>query len=253
MYPLEALTHPSNLLELTNPAAFLNTATMRRSRYVPSSWCTDVPGERDTVLVEVKPSYFSGLVFRGDRRSPVEIFERGFALQYDPSTSPTLEREAIGAAGGITRSTGISTSICAPACARYSFLYTRRNPFSGNSASRATNAGFVYLIDAREYRGFAIPSPRPDTEIAMHNPFLKEIYEVNFVCNIPRDKVVGIVWPLGGREDGLRQCTGFWVHRPERLWLAVNPFYETRDQIHTPLRSGLRAGEIVARWFNSRW
>ena len=249
MRSLEVLTRPSNLLELTNPEAFLNTTTMRRSLYVPSNWCTDVPGEPDTVLVDVKASYFSGFVFRGDQRSPVDIFEQGFILQYDPTE---LNRRAIGAAGGMTGRTGISTSICAPACARYSFLHTRINPFSGNSASRDTNAGFVYLIDAKELRGFAIPSPRPKTEIAMQNPFLKELYEVNFVCNIPGNKIVGFVWPLGGREDGLSQCRGYWVPRPERLWLAVNPLYETKERPHSPLRSGRRAAQIVAALFNSR-
>lgn len=252
MQSLEALTRSTNLLELTNPEAFLNTTTMRRSLYVPSNWCTDVPGESDTVLVDVKASYFSGFVFRGDQRSPVDIFEQGFILQHDPLASTALERRAIGADGGTTGRTGISTSICASACARYSFLHTGINPFCLGRASRNTNAGLVYLIDAKELRGFAIPSPRPRTQIARENPFLKELYEVNFMCNIPGNKIVGFVWPLGGREDGLSQCRGYWVPRPERLWLAVNPLYETRERPHRPLRRGWRAAQIVAALFNSR-
>ena len=82
MFNLECLTRASNVLELKDPQAFLNTATMRSSSHLVSNWCSDVPEEPDTVLVDVRPSYFSGFVFRGDLRPPEDIFQRGFLLQH---------------------------------------------------------------------------------------------------------------------------------------------------------------------------
>ena len=140
MFSLEYLTCASNVLELKDTQAFLNTTTMRRSSYIPSNWCSDVPGESDTVLVDVKPSYFSGFVFRGDLRPPESIFQHGFLMQHDPSSSMERERQAMGAAGGITQNTGISTSICATACLRYSFQNTSRNPFAMSSVARAAES-----------------------------------------------------------------------------------------------------------------
>ena len=72
------------------------------------------------------------------------------------------------------------------------------------------------------------------------------------MCNIPGKKVVGIVWPMGDRRDGLRQCRGFWAHQPYRLWLAVNPFYERKEWPGSPLEKGMKAAESVVALFNVR-
>ncbi|MCW7552059.1 hypothetical protein NX722_05255 [Endozoicomonas gorgoniicola] len=80
MLSLENLTHPSNVLELTNPNKFLNTTNIAGSCYTHGNWCSDDPWS-DAVLVDVMPSYFSGYVFRGDARSPDIIFEKGFTAQ----------------------------------------------------------------------------------------------------------------------------------------------------------------------------
>ena len=248
MLTLESLTHPSNILELTNPEAFLNTLTVAGCYYTPSDWCSDVPEHSDTVQVNVTPSYFSGFVFRGDMRTPMEIFETGFFLQTDTSDS---HRTAMGAtAGGTTGRTGISTSVCASACLKYSFQHSGVNPFSRRRTPVTANTGFVYLIDARELSGFAIPSPRPQSSIAVHNPCLRDVYEVNFVCNILGCKIVGIVWSMGGVDDGLKECRGYWVHRPSRLWLAVNPNYERKSPSLGIVETGMPAAKKVARRLN---
>lgn len=155
----------------------------------------------------------------------------------------------------MTGRVGISTSISATACTRYSFRTSRRNPFSRRVTSTDDpniNVGFVYLIDASNFKGFAIPSPRPDDETAKQTPHLRDIYEVNFACNIPGSKIVGIVWPLGGRGDGLKECRGYWLPRPKRLWLAVNPNYEKQSLITDDFTTGMEAAKIVARRFNDR-
>ena len=92
----------------------------------------------------------------------------------------------------------------------------------------------------------------PQAFLLQHNPFLKELYEIKFVCNIPGKKVVGIVWPMGDRRDGLRQCRGFWAHQPYRLWLAVNPFYERKEWPGSPLEKGMKTAESVVALFNVR-
>ncbi|UYM17289.1 hypothetical protein [Endozoicomonas euniceicola] len=246
MLTLESVTHYSNILELTNPHHFLNTTTIPGACYTPADWCSDAPGFSETVVVKVKPSYFSGYVFRGDARPPDLIFEVGFGLQPTSSSARRHRLRTIGAVkGGITGKHGISTSVCASVCGHYSSRASNLDPFS-------SGAGFVYLIDATEFKGFAIPSPRPNDPIAAQNPILKDIYEVNFASYIPGSYIVGIVWPSGRITSGLKHCQRPWLDTPSRIWLAVNPHFTKPMLVTDTIMEGMEAAMQVQSHFNER-
>lgn len=195
-------------------------------------------------MVNPKPSYFSGYVFRGDTRKPEIIFERGFELQLEPYSRRT-ESRIVGAIGGITGTLGVSTSVCASACGHYSFRPTELDPFTPGGGS-----GFVYLIDATEFKGFAIPTPRPDDPIVSFNPILRDIYEVNFASYITGNYIVGIVWAYGKQDEGWLNSRGFWPYNPARLWLAVNPYFEKPLLQPDRIMKGMEAAIHVQNQFN---
>ncbi|MCW7551368.1 hypothetical protein NX722_01660 [Endozoicomonas gorgoniicola] len=247
MLTLESLTHPSNVLQLTNPGSFLNTTMMAGACFTPKSWCSDSPGPSDAVLVDVEPSYFSGYVFRGDARPPMLIFDRGFELQITSGSEMTHVKKTIGAKGGITDHYGISTSICAHVCTSYSTRASRNAPFPSYG-----NSGFVYLIDANGFKGFAIPSPRPWEPIVVQYPVLRDIFEVNFPSYIPGCYIVGIVWAMGTQVNGIDNCHGAWPHTLTRLWLAVNPNFEKNLYLTDKVMKGMDAAKYVVRQFNDQ-
>ncbi|UYM17290.1 hypothetical protein [Endozoicomonas euniceicola] len=245
MLTLKSLTHYSNVLELTNPNHFLNTTTISESCYTPADWCSDAPGFSETVVVDVKPSYFSGYVFRGDTRPPDHIFEIGFDLQPTSRSETRYQSRVTGSVGGYTRACGISTSICASMGGKYAFEPSRRDPFFPSPYS-----GYVYLIDATEFKGFAIPTTHPDDPLAKQNPILREIDEVNFASNIPESYIVGIVWTRGNEYEGMENCQGIWSYRPTRLWLAVNPNFTKPVLLTDTIMKGMDAARQVQSHFN---
>ena len=248
MLTLESLTRYSNVLELTNRHHFLNTTTVSGACYTPNNCCSKAPGISRAVMVDVQPSYFSGYVFRGDTRPPDLIFERGFELQQTPGDELTTQRKMIGAVrDGFTDNYGISTSVCASVSAQYAFEFALRG-------------GYVYLIDATVFKGFAIPAPLflRRSLLVMSNPILKDIYEVNFPSNIPGSYIVGIVWSLGGRSEGfggsggLKNCRRKWPYNVTRLWLAVNPNFRKPLLLSDGIMEGMEAAKQVQAHFNER-
>ncbi|MCF1429949.1 MAG: hypothetical protein LPD71_02560 [Shewanella sp.] len=186
----------SNQLRLTKPDTFQNTS--------------NVPGTR---LIRPGPSsnangYFHGYVFRGDSRSPRFIFTRGFLNQDDLLNESQINR-VIGAEGGVTRTTGISTTVCAQVASTYTNWYFV--------------SGYVYLIDAVNMGGFAIPTPRVNHYLVRQFPILRSLYEVNYMHSIPHTSIVGVVWPAHHRAP---ETSRRWIEHPIELKLAVNPEYE---------------------------
>ena len=232
----ERLFDRDNLLCLDNPSNFQNTMNVTGACYVPSSWTTDLGNEG--VLVTHKPSYFSGYVFRGDLRKPIEILESGFSISAPVSQGRDLDRLVSGAMRGYTGHYGVSTSICVSATTRYAtgtyFFYNMR--FSAFD-------GYIYLIDAVHFKGFAIPSPRPDNPVAIRFPHLREVYEVNFPHLIPNFKIVGVVYLPG-------HGFGPWPDYPAKLFLAVNPYYSA-SFVYGHQKTGMEAAKVVADRFNT--
>ena len=235
----ERLFDRDNLLCLDNPANFQNTMNVTGACYVPSSWTTDLGNE--WVLVTHKPSYFSGYVFRGDVRNPLEILESGFSLDVPVSQGRYLDRLVSGAVRGITDRYGVSTSVCASACTRYAM-----NMFSVYNMGLRYFKGYIYLIDAVHFKGFAIPSPLPNNPIAIRFPHLREVYEVNFPNAIPNYKIVGVVYFLG-----LNSVTEqpMWPEHPPKLMLAVNPYYSA-SFVYGHQKTGMEAAKVVVDRFN---
>ena len=139
---------------------------------------------------------------------------------------------ATGIRRGVTYSEGVSTSISFAAACKY----------RQDAVLQSLMVGKVYLIDAVYFRGFALPSPRPNDPLCSIYPVLRDIYEVNFIHNIPHTSIVGVVWPKGSH----RPQEGGWepAMSMERLNLAVNPEYE----------GGMEgAVEIVDRFNGDEW
>ena len=229
-----------NLLCLDNPANFQNTMNVTGACYVPNSWTTDLGNE--WVLATHKPSYFSGYVFRADLRDPLVILESGFSIAAPFSLSRDLHQVVSGALGGITDHYGISTSICASATTQYAMT---TNPFYHIDVWSFD--GFIYLIDALSFKGFAIPSPHPNRPIAMRFPHLREVYEVNFPNAIPNFKIVGVV---ECPEESVNGQAG-WPEYPQKLMLAVNPYYSA-SFVYGHQEKGMAAAKLVADRFNAR-
>ncbi|UYM14891.1 hypothetical protein [Endozoicomonas euniceicola] len=224
-----------NLLRLNNPANFQNTMNVTGACYVPSSWTTDLGNEE--VLATHKPSYFSGYVFRGDFRSPIEILESGFSIAAPVSQGRDLDRVVSGAMGGYTGHYGVSTSICVSATTKYA----TRTYFCLDAHASIFN-GYIYLIDAVHFKGFAIPSPLSNDSITIRFPHLREVYEVNFPHLIPNFKIVGIVYL--SRHD-----FSPWPDYPSKLFLAVNPYYSA-SFVYGHQKTGMEAAKVVADRFN---
>ena len=229
----------NNLLCLNNPANFQNTMNVTGACYVPNSWTTDLGDEG--VLVTHKPSYFSGYIFRGDLRSPLEILESGFSINAPVSQGRDLDRVVSGAVGGITDHYGISTSVCASASTRYVM-----DMLSVYSMSLWYFDSYIYLIDAVHFKGFVITSPRPNDPIAIRFPHLREVYEVNFPNAIPNYKIVGVVYFPG---LSVTQQT-IWPEYPSKLMLAVNPYYSA-SFVYGHQNTGMEAAKVVANRFNA--
>ncbi|UYM15107.1 hypothetical protein [Endozoicomonas euniceicola] len=240
MLTIAGLYARNNLLCLDNPANFQNTMNVTGACYVPNSWTTDLGNEG--VLVTHKPSYFSGYVFRGDLRNPVEILESGFSLDAPLRQGRYLDRLVSGAVRGDTGSYGISTTVCASASTRY--VMDIKNIFN---MSLWYYDGYIYLIDAVHFKGFAIPSPRPNDPIAIRFPHLREVYEVNFPNAIPNYKIVGVVYFPG--INSITQQT-IWPQHPPKLMLAVNPYYSA-SFVYGHQKTGMEAAKVVADRFNT--
>ena len=236
MLTRSALFASDNRLLLDNPANFQNTMNVTGACYVRNDWCMNDPGDHDQIFVTYKPSYFSGYVFRGDTRDPLEVLGLGFNLR--PSFRSLEEQEQVisGANKGITRTEGISTTVCASASHKYS---------GKNYGPVILHTGYVYLIDAVNFKGFAIPSPFPTDLIAVRYPCLRELYEVNFPNPIPSFKIVGIVWPVERRN----RPVGEWPEYPSELLLSVNPYYKA-SFIDGCNKKGKEAASVVADRFN---
>ena len=229
-----------NLLRLDNPTNFQNTMNVTGASYTRNSWCTDKG--RDWVLVDHQPSYFSGYVFRADRRDPTIILESGFTVDVPVVLGEDLNRVMSGAVrGGFTHHYGISTSICVNVASRY---------VSTKWFSIPLFLGYIYLIDATCFQGFAIPNPFPNQAEARTFPHLREIYEVNFPNAIPNFSIVGVVYsPKPGTME--RKIYGFpWPDHPLELVLAVNPYYSA-SVIHGQIKTGMEAAKEVADRFNA--
>ncbi|MCW7551331.1 hypothetical protein NX722_01475 [Endozoicomonas gorgoniicola] len=231
----------NNLLCLDNPANFQNTMNVTGACYVPSSWTTDLSNE--WVLATHKPSYFSGYIFRGDVRNPLEILESGFSLSLDVPDRQNryLYRLVSGASRGNTGRYGVSTSVCASACTRYAM-----NMFSVHNMSLRYFDGYIYLIDAVDFKGFAIPSLRPNDPIAIRFPHLREVHEVNFPNPIPNFKIVGVVYFPG--VNSVTEPT-MWPEYPPKLMLAVNPYYSA-SFVYEQEKTGMEAAKVVVDRFN---
>ncbi|MCW7553549.1 hypothetical protein NX722_13120 [Endozoicomonas gorgoniicola] len=233
----------SNLLRLHNPAKFQNTMNVEGASYLCGSWCRNL--DNDAVLVKASPSYFSGYVYRTQYGIPGEILESGFHLTASRCEREELFKRLCGLHGGNTFNSGILTSICAS--------------FSSNSLMSKVPATLVYghdrnltvhtyLIDATEFKGFAIPCTCPQDPIVTQFPYLREICEVNFPNIIPGFKIVGIVFPA---KIGHSHNT-HWPPRPSRLLLAVNPHYSANFAYGNKEKKGIRAARVVAERFNKK-
>ena len=209
------------VLQLTNPLKFQNTTIIPGSRHISAGKSKKEYGAT---------RYFSGYVFRADSRPPQVIFEQGFVLQLSVKSMHQIARMTGSVLRGYTGSDGISTTICAQIAAKY--------------AARLEDQvnGCIYLIDAVDMNGFAMPATSKDT---LHStfPIFKKICEVCFPCSILNSSVVGVVWPEG--LPAPPSVSPEWPIATTRLNLGVNPRYESNFD------KGLVAAKKVVRLFNA--
>ena len=201
-----------NVLLLTNPGKFQNTTVVPGARYFPAVSSRSF-GARN---------YFAGYVFRGDGNPIQTVLEAGFVM---PSPFTPID-QARGASDDVTWSIGVSTSICAQACAEF---HPPRH--------LGVLLGYVYLIDALNFTGFAIPAPHTEYNLALRFPIIQKICEVNFTHTIPNTSIIGVVWP----ENMPRPRPFPWPSFPKALRLAVNPEYE----------GGMKGAREVVELFNT--
>ena len=239
MLTKEALFARKNLLRLDNPANFQNTMNVTGACHVRSSWCTDQGN--DEVLVTHRPSYFSGYVFRGDLRDPTVILESGFTVDVPFIRGEDLNRVMSGAIKGFTHHYGVSTTICVTSTVHYATT----NLLNCCPALM----GHVYLIDATQFKGFAIPCPFPNQPESVSFPHLREVYEVNFPNPIPNFKIVGVVYSPKPGTTRRRSFPRFWPDFPSELLLAVNPYYSA-SFTYGQVKTGMEAAKVVADRFN---
>ena len=186
-----------NVFLLTNSGKFQNTTMIPGTRYFPAN---------SSRLYGVL-NYFSGFVFRGDGNPIQQVLEKGFIMPH-PFTPIDQER---GAVDDAIWSAGISTSICAQACAEY-------HP----PRYLGVLVGHIYLIDAFHFAGSAMPAQHEEYNLAVRFPIILKICDVNFIHSIPNTSIVGVVWP----EDRPTPQPFPWPPLPKALRLAVNPEYE---------------------------
>ena len=153
-------------------------------------------------------NYFTGYVFRGDIKPPEIIFQAGFAKIY--SDQPTVHSLTAGSSGRRMKG-GVSTTICVQVAGWFTI--------HGVDAE----AGYVYLIDASEFKGIAV-AETPQSALGGWFPHLTNgICDVNFTHAIPNTSIVGVVWP----DKYYSPEESCWRSAPATaLSLAINPEYE---------------------------
>ena len=202
---LDDIYHSNNLLRLKDPSKIHDTTLLKGACYTSAGTSARQHGAKN---------YFSGYVFRGDIRPPDIVFQAGFEIA--PSTqSADKKLQALTWAytgSGKPMGAGVSTTICVQAAGYFC-----------HHGIYMETAGYVYLIDATLFKGFAIAST-PASHLAGWFPYLHErICDVNFMHPIPNTNIVGVVWP----DKRSRPENVCWRSAPATgLLLAVNPEYE---------------------------
>ena len=154
--------------------------------------------------------YFSGYVFSASRQPPEVIFEEGLTFTPNVGGAERVNR-LVHAFSGRNRfsqsAAGVSTTICSHVAGW--FFYE--------------SAGYVYLVNANSFRGFATPTALESVLYGFHSHLLDKICDVNFTHPIFNNFIVGVVWPI----DSYTPTDGGWSGAPPiALKLAVNPNYE---------------------------
>ena len=206
----------SNRLLITDTRKLLDTSLISGTHYFLSD--------------QVAESYFSGFVFRGDTRTPEDIFYSGFVNQTPLTNEDQVLRMAGGIGWGYTYTYGVSTAISLPVCQQY-IERIHRKPFH---IDKRYNTGCIYLIDAMHLSGFAIRHPFEDGEFVQTFPTTRGLYEVNFMHGIPNTSIVGVLFQHLGRRNVLKRIWPFipesfppnYVYDLRSVYLAVNPEYE---------------------------
>ncbi|UYM15062.1 hypothetical protein [Endozoicomonas euniceicola] len=199
---------------LTDPLKISDTTFVPGSMVVDSS---SRSGQR----------YFSGYVFVGSYKSPDEIFETGLVLTPDPSVDTETRLGLLyGPSSGATRfhnaSAGVSSSIC--------------SHVAGWFFSNFGTVGYVYLVNATCFRGYASPNNLHPSISHYYPNLAKDICDVNFSHPISSDYIVGVVWPyrfLNPERSKWRQGP------PEGLKITINPHYNGNKTLKT-------AEEVIA-------
>ncbi|MCW7556434.1 hypothetical protein NX722_28125 [Endozoicomonas gorgoniicola] len=154
--------------------------------------------------------YFSGYVFSASRQPPEVIFEEG--LTFTPRVGgaarvDSLVRASSGSSSFNQSAAGVSTTICSHVAGWFFYDST----------------GYVYLINANSFSGFATPNAPQSVLYGFHNHLLDKVCDVNFTHPIFNNFIVGVVWP----SDNYTPMDGGWSGSPPTaLKLAVNPNYE---------------------------
>ena len=170
--------------------------------------------------------YFSGYVFVGSYKSPDEIFDTGLIVTPDPSLdTDTRLGLLLAPSSGSTRfhnaSAGVSSSIC--------------SHVAGWFFSNFGTIGYVYLVNATCFRGYASPNNLHPSISRYHPHLAQNICDVNFSHPILSDYIVGVVWPY----IFLNPEKSKWRHMPEELKIATNPHYNDSKTLKT-------AEEVIA-------
>ncbi|MET4695705.1 hypothetical protein [Endozoicomonas lisbonensis] len=154
--------------------------------------------------------YFSGYVFSASVQPPEVVFEQGLMFTPRVGGADRVSR-LVHASSGSARfhkgGAGVSTTICSHVAGW--FLYD--------------SIGYVYLINASSFRGFAAPGAPQSALYGFHNHLLDKVCDVNFTHPIFNNFIVGVVWP-SNRQTPMEG--GWYGGPPSTLKLAVNPNYE---------------------------
>ena len=154
--------------------------------------------------------YFSGYVFSASRQPPEIIFEEG--LTFTPKVGGAERvNSLVHASSGSRRfnqlAAGVSTTICSHVAGW--FFYD--------------SIGYVYLINANSFRGFASRNVPHPTLYGFHSHLSDKVCDVNFTHPIFNNFIVGVVWPSNDDHPGEDGWSG---SPPVALKLTVNPNYE---------------------------
>ena len=191
-----------NVLLLTNPEKFQNTTIIPGAQHTPAASSASY-GAR---------GYFSGYVFRADRRPFEIIFNEGFR---HPPVSSMSQIEVI--AGAASTGSRWAKGICTHVCAQAAAMHEEVNDYSGLQ-------GHIYLVDAMDISGYTVLTQRSSGSMAARFPIMQEIDEVNFMHGIPNTSVIGVVSDL--EPSWLCPIQFHWDSAPTELWLTVNPDYK---------------------------